>query len=270
MSFPFCFGENAKDSSHNRSGMGTSKVDDFSSTLFQEIESIGPVLGPVMLLLSLFLIFKGHEKLQFAAAITGAGIGYTLSGLVYEQLIANDIPVRQDQTIYVMGVLIVICASIMAATVQMSIRMMAGFFIYISFSGLFVFLNENGFEVVESEAISGGMAIVAFFAVRLIRNILPILVSSLMGALGLMSATLLLSSEPLTLLSPSNSSTVLMICVLFLLSFTWQYTDIRKKKKKAQNEANPDIPEMQHVARGNQVQARHRRAGDLPDLRDFS
>ena len=135
---------------------------------------------------------------------------------------------------------------------------------------IFVFLNENGFEVVESEAISGGMAIVAFFAVRLIRNILPILVSSLMGALGLMSATLLLSSEPLTLLSPSNSSTVLMICVLFLLSFTWQYTDIRKKKKKAQNDANPDIPEMQHVARGNQVQARHRRAGDLPDLRDFS
>ncbi|NCG00985.1 MAG: hypothetical protein GWP25_04235 [Euryarchaeota archaeon] len=85
-----------------------------------------------------------------------------------------------------------------------------------------------------------------------------------------MSATLLLSSEPLTLLSPSNSSTVLMICVLFLLSFTWQYTDIRKKKKKAQNEANPDIPEMQHVARGNQVQARQRRVGDLPDLRDFS
>ncbi|HJL96889.1 MAG TPA: hypothetical protein QF401_01935 [Candidatus Poseidoniaceae archaeon] len=251
--------------------MGTPNVDDIGATLSQELESIGPVLGPIMLLLSLFLIFRGHEKLQFAAAITGAGIGYTLTGFVYEQLISNNVPVRQDQTIYVMGVLIVICASIMAATVQMSIRMMAGFFIYISFSGLFVFLNENGYEVVDSQAITGGMAIVAFFAVRLIRNILPILVSSLMGALGLMGAVLLLSGEPLTMLSPTNSSTAMMVCVLFLLSFAWQYTDIRRKKKKEHAEMNPEIPDMQHVARGNnQVQARRRRAGDLPDLRDLS
>ena len=116
--------------------MATGGVDDFGSTLFQEIESVGPILGPVMLAISLFLIFKGHERLQFAAAITGAGIGYTLTGVVYEQLIANDIPVRQDQTIYVMGVLIVIRASIMAATVQMSIRMMAGFFISVSYTHL--------------------------------------------------------------------------------------------------------------------------------------
>lgn len=250
--------------------MATASVDDFGSTLFQEIESIGPILGPIMLLISLFLIFKGHERLQFAAAITGAGIGYALTGLVYEQLIANDIPVRQDQTIYVMGVLIVISASIMAATVQLSIRMMAGFFIYISFSGFFVFLNENGVEVVDTQMITGVMAIIAFFAVRYVRNILPILVSSLLGSLGLMGAVLLLSGQQLSLLSPSNTSTLLMISVLFLLSFTWQYSDIRRKKALAESLGNPDMPEMRHVGRGNQVQSRKRRAGDLPDLRDFS
>tara|TARA_X000001036_G_scaffold411354_1_gene424012 strand:- start:1511 stop:2305 length:795 start_codon:yes stop_codon:yes gene_type:complete len=263
-------GENAKDSSLKRRFMATTGVDDFGSTLLQEIESVGPILGPVILLISLFLIFKGHERLQFAAAITGAGIGYTLTGLVYEQLIANNIPVRQDQTIYVMGVLIVICASIMAATIQMSIRLMAGFFIYISFSGFFVFLNENGVEVVDTEFITGVMAIIAFFAVRFVRNILPVLVSSLLGSLGLMSAVLLLSGQSLNLLTPSNSSTLLMISVLFFLSFIWQYTDIRKKKALAASRGNPDMPQMQHVGRGNQVQARRRRAGDLPDLRDFS
>lgn len=238
--------------------------------MFQEIESVGPILGPVMLLISLFLIFKGHERLQFAAAITGAGIGYTLTGFVYDQLIANDIPVRQEQTIYVMGMLIVICSSVMAATVQMSIRMMAGFFIYISFSGFFVFLNENGVEVVDTELITGVLAIIAFFAVRFVRNILPVLVSSLLGSLGLMGGVLLLSGQPLTLLSPTNSSTLMMVSVLFLLSFIWQYTDIRKKKAHAASLGNPDMPQMRHVGRGNQVQSRRRRAGDLPDLRDFS
>ena len=250
--------------------MATGGVDDFGSSLFQEIENIGPVLGPVMLLLSLYLIFRGHEKLQFAAAITGAGIGWALTEFVYTQLMANDVPVRQDQTIYIMGALVVVCAAILAATVQLSIRMMAGFFIYISFSGIFNFLNENGFEVVDSEAITGSMAIVAFFAVRLIRTILPVLVSSLMGSLGLMCSVILISGQSLELLAPSDTTTLLMVCVLFLLSFTWQYSDVRRKKALAQREAQPDMPEMQHVGSGNQLQARRRRAGDLPDLRDFS
>ena len=147
---------------------------------------------------------------------------------------------------------------------------MAGFFIYISFSGFFVFLNENGVEVVDTEFITGVLAIIAFFAVRFVRNILPVLVSSLLGSLGLMGGVLLLSGQPLTMLSPTNSSTLMMVSVLFLLSFIWQYTDIRKKKAHAASLGNPDMPQMRHVGRGNQVQSRRRRAGDLPDLRDFS
>ena len=54
-------GENAKDSSLKRRFMATGGIDDFGATLFQEIESVGPILGPIMLIISLFLIFKGHE-----------------------------------------------------------------------------------------------------------------------------------------------------------------------------------------------------------------
>jgi hypothetical protein len=45
---------------------------------------------------------------------------------------------------------------------------------------------------------------------------------------------------------------------------------IRKKKAKEKKEANPEIPEMTHVGSGNRMVSRRRRAGDLPDLRDFS
>ena len=156
----------------------------------------------------------------------------------------------------------------MSATIQMSIRIMAGFVIYISFAGLFEFMQSKGFEVVESELIQGTMAIVAFFSVRWMRNILPIFVSALLGSLGVMGGMLLLNGSPLTLMTTSNNSTLMMIFVLFTISFLYQYKEIKHKKKK-QN-ADPKMPQMQQVGTRGQVKTRTRRGGDLPDLRDFS
>jgi len=149
----------------------------------------------------------------------------------------------------------------------LSIRLMAGFLIYISFAGVFEFLQGKGFEVVESDTIQGVMAILAFFSVRWMRNVLPVLVSGLLGSMGTMGAMLLLTGNPLTLMTTSNNSTLMMLIVLFVLSFTWQYNQIKSKKKNANQD--PNMPQMQQVD-GQQIQTRQRRAGDLPDLRDFS
>ena len=95
-------------------------------------------------------------------------------------------------------------------------------------------------------------------------------VSALLGSLGLMASMLLISGNSITLLSASNTSTLLMVSVLFVLSFSWQFRVVRARKAKEKREANPEMPEMQHVGRGNRIKTRRRRAGDLPDLRDFS
>ena len=121
---------------------------------------------------------------------------------------------------------------------------------------------------VESELIQGTMAIVAFFSVRWMRNILPIFVSALLGSLGVMGGMLLVNGSPLTLMTTSNNSTLMMIFVLFSLSFLWQYKEIQHKKKK-QN-VDPKLPQMQQVGAGGRVNTRTRKGGDLPDLRDFS
>jgi nitrate/nitrite transporter NarK len=99
------------------------------------------------------------------------------------------------------------------------------------------------------------------------RNVLPVLVSGLLGSMGTMGAMLLLTGNPLTLMTTSNNSTLMMLIVLFVLSFTWQYNQIKSKKKNANQD--PNMPQMQQVD-GQQIQTRQRRAGDLPDLRDFS
>jgi|TARA_B100001094_G_scaffold333357_1_gene411047 hypothetical protein len=245
--------------------MANPKVSEASSILLSELGNIGPILGPIMIIISLFLMFKGHERLQLVAGITGAGIGFVLTPLAYTQIAEFDLEIRQ---LYIMMLLILVCGGIMSATIQMSIRIMAGFVIYISFAGLFEFLQGRGFEVVESELIQGTMAIVAFFSVRWMRNILPIFVSALMGSLGVMGGMLLVNGSPLTLMTTSNNSTLMMILVLFTLSFLWQYKEIKHKKK--QQNLDPKLPQMQQVSAGGRVNTRKRKGGDLPDLRDFS
>lgn len=244
--------------------MATPTVDDAGSVLLTEITSIGPYLGPVMLVISLFLMFKGHEKLQFVAGMTGAGIGFIITPLTHTFATELGVEIRQ---LYIMIGLILLCGFFMAATIQLSIRLMAGFLIYVSFAGVFEFLQGKGFEVVESDTIQGVMAILAFFSVRWMRNVLPVLVSGLLGSIGTMGAMLLLTGNPLTLMTTSNNSTLMMLTLLFVLSFSWQYTQIRSKKLKSNQD--PNMPQMQQV-KGQQIQTRQRRAGDLPDLRDFS
>ena len=116
--------------------MANVDVADSGAVLIQEIEAIGIYLGPIILLLSLFLMFRGHEKLQFVAAITGAGIGYVLTPLVHSQL---ELFLESDvRTLYVLIGMVIIIAGIMAAFIQYSIRMIAFFFIT---SYLVVLLN---------------------------------------------------------------------------------------------------------------------------------
>ena len=244
--------------------MASPTVDDAGTVLLTEIASIGPYLGPIMLAISLFLMFKGHEKLQLVAGMTGAGIGFLITPLTHTLATEFGVEIRQ---LYIMITLIVVCGAFMAATIQLSIRLMAGFLIYVSFAGVFEFLQGKGIEVVESDMIQGVMAILAFFSVRWMRNVLPVLVSGLLGSIGTMGAMLLLTGNLLTLMSPSNNSTLGMLSVLFILSFSWQYSQIRSKKLKSNQD--PDMPQMQQLS-GQQIQTRQRRAGDLPDLRDFS
>lgn len=259
---------NDKVTSQERQAMANDKVADSGAVLLQEIETVGIYLGPILLVISLFLMFRGHEKLYVVAAITGAGIGYVLTPMVHSQLQNNlEMEIR---LLYVLMAMVLVAALLLSIFIQYSLGMMAVISIYVLFSSLFKFLVAHGFEFVQGDEISGLMAIGAFFLTRAVRGILPMFVSALLGSLGLMASVLLISGNSITLLSASNTSTLLMVSVLFVLSFSWQFRVVRARKAKEKREANPEMPEMQHIGRGNRIQTRRRRAGDLPDLRDFS
>ena len=54
-------------------------VNEVSSTLIDELDTLGPLLGIVLILAGLFLMLRGYERLHYVAGATGAGIGYVLT-----------------------------------------------------------------------------------------------------------------------------------------------------------------------------------------------
>ena len=123
--------------------MATGNAADSGAVLIQEIENVGIYLGPIILVLSLFIMFRGHDKLQFAAGITGAGIGYVATPLIHIQL--QELLGSEIRVLYVLIGTIVLFAGIMSIFIQYSIRMMAFFSISLAFSSIFKFLSANGF-----------------------------------------------------------------------------------------------------------------------------
>jgi hypothetical protein len=252
--------------------MAVEEVADTGTVLMQEIEAVGPPMGLVIILVSIYLMFFGYAKLKVVAAGCGAGIGYLLTPLIYS--LSGDSLSGVPQLYFMIGVILLFAAA-MALTIQTSIRIMASLLVYLCFSNLFLILTARGFDFVNSELVTGLMVVVAFFSVRLIRKYLSLMVSALLGSLGCMGGMLILTGESLTLMSPESASTLLMVAVMVTLSSVWQYKQMAHLAKK-ENEM-PKLPDVQHpkgtphpnpgmIDKG----PKRRRLGDLPDLRDFS
>ena len=148
---------------------------DVGSPLLEQINALGPLFGIVLICAGIFLMLRGHERLQYVAGAVGGGIGYVFTPIVHDL-----IPVGTVSELSLMFILILLSAGIMLMTIQMSIHLMASFGIYICFSWTFQWLDGQGFEVTDSEFITNAMAVVAFFSVIWIRKKLPMLVSGLL------------------------------------------------------------------------------------------
>ena len=235
-------------------------VNEVSSTLIDELDTLGPLLGIVLILAGVFLMLRGHERLQYVAGATGAGIGYVLT-----PTLSTLVPDLGIKDLHLMVILMMLLAGIMLMTIQLSIYLMASIGTYILFSWSFRWLEGQGMEIAESEFITNVMAIVAFFSVIWVRKQLPMLISALLGAISTLSGLLVLSGQPLAQFNPEDSSTLVIVFVLFLLSVTFQSRAIKRKYEEEFGEEEPPSSQQNQVA--GQQQRRSYSPYDLPDLR---
>lgn len=235
-------------------------VNEVSSTLIDELDTLGPLLGIVLILSGVFLMLRGHERLHYVAGATGAGIGYVLT-----PTLSTLVPDLGIKDLHLMVILMMLLAGIMLMTIQLSIYLMASIGTYILFSWSFRWLEGQGMEIADSEFITNVMAIVAFFSVIWVRKQLPMLISALLGAISTLSGLLVLSGQPLAQFSPEDSSTLVLVFVLFLLSVTFQSRAIKRKYEEEFGEEAP--APAQQTQGAAQQQRRSYSPYDLPDLR---
>ena len=235
-------------------------VNEVSSTLIDELDTLGPLFGIVLILAGVFLMLRGYERLHYVAGATGAGIGYVLT-----PTLSTLVPDLGIKDLHLMVILMMLLAGIMLMTIQLSIYLMASIGTYILFSWSFRWLEGQGMEIADSEFITNVMAIVAFFSVIWVRKQLPMLISALLGAISTLSGLLVLSGQPLAQFSPEDSSTLVIVFVLFFLSVTIQSRAIKRNYQDEFGEEAPPPAEQNQVAA--QQQRRSYSPYDLPDLR---
>lgn len=236
---------------------------DVGSPLLEQINALGPLFGLVLIGAGVFLMLRGHERLQYVAGAVGGGIGYVFTPIVHDL-----IPDGTVSELSLMFILILLSAGIMLMTIQMSIHLMASFGIYICFSWSFQWLDGQGFEVTDSEFITNAMAVIAFFSVIWIRKKLPMLVSGLLGSIATLGGMLVLNGQTLEDLNPRSTSTMVIVLVFWMLSVSLQMRAIKRKKElENPEEAVEARSNGRKEARENSYQYRTPSEYDLPDLR---
>ena len=236
-------------------------IADVSSPLMDELSALGPIFGIVLILGGVFLMLRGHERLQYVAGATGAGMGYVLT-----PTLSSLIPDTGLEDLHVMIILMLLFSGIMLMTIQMSIYLMASMGTYIMFSWSFRWLDGQGMEIADSEFITNVTALVAFFSVIWVRKQLPMLVSALLGSIATLSGLLVLNGQPLANFNPQNTSTLAIVLVLFIVSVTVQSRAIKRKHKEEYGEEEPPPTKYTNQSTAPQT-TRTPSEYDLPDLR---
>ncbi len=236
-------------------------IADVSSPLMDELSALGPIFGIILILGGVFLMLRGHERLQYVAGATGAGMGYVLT-----PTLSSLIPDTGLEDLHVMIILMMLFSGIMLMTIQLSIYLMASMGTYIMFSWSFHWLDGQGMEIADNEFITNVMAIVAFFSVIWVRKQLPMLVSALLGSIATLSGLLMLNGQPLANFNPQNTSTLAIVLVLFIVSVTFQSRAIKRKHREEYGEEEPPPTKYTNQSTAPRT-TRTPSEYDLPDLR---
>ena len=233
-----------------------------SSPLLEQLEALGPVLGVLLILGGIFLMIRGHERMQYIAVAVGAGLGYIMTPMVY-----SLIPDGTLDELYLMGILVALLAGIMLMTVQVTVSLSGSLIVYYTFSSAFKWLEGKGVEFASSEFVTNGMAVAAFFLVVYVRKKMPVFVSALLGSISTLSGMLVLSGRTLDTLSPRNTSSIVIVLILSTLSV---FVQMRAIKRKYDAENPEEVGETRRRGELAEDDPRIYRAPsryDLPDLR---
>jgi len=218
--------------------MGQPNIQGMSANLATKMEDIGAPLGIAVLALSVLLLLQGHRRLPLVSFIIGVSIGYFLSPQITPLADEFKIPLTAAQ---VTGVICIVIGGLLGALIKVSTRMLTSAFIFVTFSTGIQTLNNYGFNVERSNLWSGVAVLAALFLGRGVNRILPMIVSAIFAAYGILLATLLVTGNPLSTFEPVKVKTFALMVPIFVFSLFLQRVDANKQEEKELAKEDPDL-----------------------------
>ena len=204
---------------------------DLSSTLVEIESTVGPYLGPILIVVSLFLMWQGHRRIGIVGGLAGGSIGFFFGSALFDLL---EGLVEGLEEIHVQIGAAVLGALIVNAMLQSAFRLMGAALALLALATLMRYLEENGIQGIDrnTESVLGIVVTLAMFiATRGLRHIMPMLFSAALAGVSLMSAYLLMiEGAALSSLDPLHPDQVPIQGALALLALLTQRLDAKRVK----------------------------------------
>ncbi len=206
-------------------------------TIFDFIDEAGLNTGVVILIFSVYLFLQGHRRLDVIGAAAAAMVGYMFAPEAHEAAMSLDL-FTLDPTLF-QNTFAVICAGIGLAIMRITVRSLAVFITFLFVYTLIQFSGRFGVDLEGGYILPGVLSIVSFFFIRKLQEILPKLISALIGSMGILTFCIIAFNLSPTYLDIETSLVPLVTLPLAVGSWLLQTRDQRIQEEKREKEENP-------------------------------
>lgn len=206
-------------------------------TIFDFIDEAGLNTGVIILIFSVYLFLQGHRRLDVIGAAAAAMVGYMFAPEAHEAAMSLDL-FTLDPTLF-QNTFAIICAGIGLAIMRITVRSLAVFITFLFVYTLIQFGGRFGVDLEGGYILPGVLSIVSFFFIRKLQEILPKLISALIGSMGILTFCIIAFNLSPTYLDIETSLVPLVTLPLAVGSWLLQTRDQRIQEEKREKEENP-------------------------------
>jgi len=206
-------------------------------SIFDFIDEAGLNTGVIILIFSVYLFLQGHRRLDVIGAAAAAMVGYMFAPEAHEAAMSLDL-FTLDPTLF-QNTFAIICAGLGMVIMRVTVRSLA---VFITFLFVYTLIQAGERFDVDLEGgyfLPGVLSIVSFFFIRKVQEILPKLISALIGSLGMLTFCIIAFDLSPTYLDIKTSLVPLVVLPLAVGSWLLQTRDERIQEEKREEQENP-------------------------------
>ena len=215
---------------------------DVSGDIWSRLDSLGPTLGLILIVVGMYLMFRGAKRIKILSFLTGCAIGHLSSTMIYAELGSIITLSESDFKIAAtlgLGVLMFSAVNLLSVAITAYISLQTMLFII-------SILEANGYD--SGTEIMGGLLVgISFFINRYMRKNLYVFGSAALGSLFVIYGYFIINGQIPSEVVLTDIDVQLVGLALFINSFLIQRKMMKDlAEKKMQEEMQAKMEELRY------------------------